>query len=134
MINTNDKQEMEALLEIAKKELTTEMGDGEWNEWDIEHPDFLEWCDEREMKFVPKEVEDPLNPKASKFWVANLECQGFWIGPCKTEADAKEVCEFLNSRNLGGMVIEDEAESGSFEFLNDEPDLYTEDDGKPAGK
>lgn len=107
MINANDKKEMEELLEVAKKELTAELGDGEWNEWGIEHPDFLEWCDEQEMKYIPKKVPDPFSNAAPEIWVAHLECQGMWIGPCETEADAKAVCDFLNNRYLGGMVIED---------------------------
>jgi len=39
----------EKWLEVAKKDLTEQLGEGEWNEWGVDHPDFEEWLEEMEV-------------------------------------------------------------------------------------
>lgn len=89
--------------------------------------DELEEIMENEMRFMPKLVPDPYNPKAPKIWVAWLECQGFWIGSCKDDLAAMNLCDYLNERDLGGMVHLDEEE---LEALSDKKveALITEDE------
>lgn len=41
-----EKQSKEEWLKIAKEQIDIESGAGEWDEWDINHPDFEEWLEQ----------------------------------------------------------------------------------------
>lgn len=62
---------------------------------------------EDDIRYMPKLVTDPYNSE-SKAWVAEFQAQGVWIGPCSSEAEAIEVCNFLNKKALLCLTLSDE--------------------------